>query len=189
MVESVRKFRGTPVLTVSSLPGFILVDNSLNAVASNTEAIRILTFPNLPERIKRLEVFLADKIRSGLVQRQSAHQLEFVKEFRSGKRRYICRGFQLDVNEKGKRFAAILLERSTCGGALALSQIAQQYELTHREEETVALLLQGLTSKEIAARMNISPNTVKAFLRITMVKMGVSTRSGIVGKVVGSNGE
>jgi DNA-binding CsgD family transcriptional regulator len=46
-------------------------------------------------------------------------------------------------------------------------------------------LLQGLTSKEIAARMSISPNTVKAFLRLVMVKMGVSTRSGIVGRVVG----
>jgi DNA-binding CsgD family transcriptional regulator len=46
-------------------------------------------------------------------------------------------------------------------------------------------LLQGLTSKEIAQRMGISPNTVKAFLRLVMVKMGVSTRSGIVGKIVG----
>jgi DNA-binding CsgD family transcriptional regulator len=33
--------------------------------------------------------------------------------------------------------------------------------------------------------MKISPNTVKAFLRIVMVKMGVSTRSGILGKVIG----
>jgi DNA-binding CsgD family transcriptional regulator len=30
--------------------------------------------------------------------------------------------------------------------------------------------------------MAISPNTVKAFLRMIMVKMGVSTRSAIVGK-------
>jgi DNA-binding CsgD family transcriptional regulator len=31
--------------------------------------------------------------------------------------------------------------------------------------------------------MNISPNTVKAFFRLVMTKMSVSTRSGIVGKV------
>jgi hypothetical protein len=44
--------------------------------------------------------------------------------------------------------------------------------------------------------MNISPNTVKAFVHLVMVKMGVSTRSGIIGKMVGvdntrngSNGE
>jgi DNA-binding CsgD family transcriptional regulator len=65
--------------------------------------------------------------------------------------------------------------------------MSEQFALTERERETVELLLQGLTSKEIAIRMNISPNTVKAFLRLVMVKMGVSTRSGIVGRVVGSS--
>jgi len=45
------------------------------------------------------------------------------------------------------------------------------------------LLTLGLTSKEIASRMNISPNTVKAFFRMVMTKMLVSTRSGIVGKI------
>jgi DNA-binding CsgD family transcriptional regulator len=50
----------------------------------------------------------------------------------------------------------------------------------------VEYLIQGLTSKEIAVRMNISPNTVKAFLRLVMVKMKVSTRSGIAGKITGS---
>jgi hypothetical protein len=50
----------------------------------------------------------------------------------------------------------------------------------------VEFLLQGLTSKEIANRMNISVNTVKAFLRLIMVKMNVSTRSGIAGKVARS---
>jgi DNA-binding CsgD family transcriptional regulator len=46
-------------------------------------------------------------------------------------------------------------------------------------------LLEGLTSKEIADRMGISPNTVKAFIRLVMVKMNVSTRSGIIGRIVG----
>jgi DNA-binding CsgD family transcriptional regulator len=44
--------------------------------------------------------------------------------------------------------------------------------------------MQGLTNKEIGQRMNISPNTVKAFLKLIMMKMGVSTRSGIIGKTV-----
>jgi DNA-binding CsgD family transcriptional regulator len=71
---------------------------------------------------------------------------------------------------------------------MAVAQIGQDFELTKREKETVELLIQGLTSKEIATRMKISPNTVKAFLRIVMVKMGVSTRSGILGKVIGPGG-
>ena len=80
--------------------------------------------------------------------------------------------------------SVLLLERYSSGSA-ALEQVAKQFDLTDRERETVELLLQGLTSKEIAIRMGISPNTVKAFLRLVMVKMGVSTRSGIVGRVSG----
>jgi DNA-binding CsgD family transcriptional regulator len=77
----------------------------------------------------------------------------------------------------------LLLERHSFSAA-GLSDALGQFDLTPRELETVTLLVEGLTSKQIAARMNISPNTVKAFLRLVMVKMDVSTRSGIVGKIV-----
>jgi hypothetical protein len=33
--------------------------------------------------------------------------------------------------------------------------------------------------------MNISPNTVKAFLRLVMTKAGVTTRAGLVGQMAG----
>jgi len=61
--------------------------------------------------------------------------------------------------------------------------VAKQYNLTSRELQAVELLTDGLRSKEIALRMQISPNTVKTFLRLVMLKMGVSTRSGIVRRV------
>ena len=32
--------------------------------------------------------------------------------------------------------------------------------------------------------MNISPNIVKAFLRLVMIKTGVSSRSAVVGKII-----
>ena len=76
----------------------------------------------------------------------------------------------------------ILLER-IAPKSVDISDVAQQFRLTQREQETVGLLTLGLTSKEIASRMNISPNTVKAFFRLVMTKMAVSTRAGIVGKI------
>lgn len=79
----------------------------------------------------------------------------------------------------------LLLERST-NGAATLGQICARFCLTPREQETVELLFEGMTNKEIANRMKISANTVKVFVRMVMVKMGVSTRSGIVGKIAGS---
>lgn len=176
------------MFSVTAEPGFVLLDHkSLAPVASNQEAIKILSYPTVPKRIKRLDQFIADRIRVALVNR-SSNGLDFAKEFKSGRRRYFCRTFRLDtISESMQVLAALLLERS-CSGTTAVSQIGEEFDLTERERETVQLLVQGLTSKEIAMRMNISPNTVKAFLRLVMVKMGVSTRSGILGKVIGPTG-
>jgi DNA-binding CsgD family transcriptional regulator len=77
-----------------------------------------------------------------------------------------------------------MLERRS-NEAAKLNEMSERFGLTAREQETVKYLLEGLTSKEIAQRMKISPNTVKAFLRLVMVKMSVSTRSGIIGRIVG----
>lgn len=170
-----------------SLPGFLLLDTSFNALAFNAEAVDILTYPSKPDRVKHLPLFLADKIRASLVTHQNGSGVEFAKVYKSGNRRYVCRAFRLECEEHGnnKVLTALLLERSL-SGATALTENSNEYDLTQREREAVALLLQGLTSKEIAARMGISPNTVKAFLRLVMVKMDVSTRSGIVGRIMTS---
>ena len=81
--------------------------------------------------------------------------------------------------------ALIVLEREV-PRSLALSHISQQFRLTHREQETVALLLQGLGNKEMAEHMRISENTVKTFLRTVTTKMDVSGRSAIVNRVLGA---
>ena len=170
-----------------AIPGFMLLDASLHPVAFSPEMLRILAYPTKPERIKQPDLFVFEKVRSSLVNQQSGHDLDFVKLYKSGRRRYLCRSFRLEYSENGKTryWIGILLERYSCG-VTVVTQLSQQFDLTSRERETIELLLQGLTSKEIAERMRISPNTVKAFLRLVMVKMGVSTRSGIVGKIVES---
>lgn len=76
----------------------------------------------------------------------------------------------------------LLIER-TASKLPPVSRLSDEYHLTHREQETVALLAHGLTNKEIAARLGVSVNTVKAFLRFVMFKVGVSTRTGIVGRL------
>jgi len=175
--------------SVLARPGLVVVDRALNLVASNVEAIQILTFPTLPEKISNLEGWLTKRIRAGLVERRSSAPLSFVEQFKSAKRTYRCRSFPMNLNGNADApnhpAIVLLFERST-NGAVRLAEICTRYGLTPREQETVMLLFEGLTSKEIADRMNISPNTVKAFLRLVMVKMGVSTRSGIVGKIAGS---
>jgi DNA-binding CsgD family transcriptional regulator len=65
----------------------------------------------------------------------------------------------------------------------AVLQAAAEYHLTDREQEALIGITMGLTCKEVAERMDISPNTVRAFLRLIMIKMGVPTRAGIVGRL------
>ena len=53
-----------------------------------------------------------------------------------------------------------------------LSHVSERFHLTPREQEVVQYLVEGLTSKEIAVRLEISPNTVKAFLHSVMITSG-----------------
>jgi DNA-binding CsgD family transcriptional regulator len=170
-----------------SANGFLLLDTGFNLLAANEPALQILCFPSQADRIKQPKVFIADRVRTALVDHRNHEGRTFVKEFTSGKRRYICKSFRVDCDGRYsvQPAFAVLLERDAAGSSV-LKEISEQFDLTQRECETIEFLLQGLTSKEIATRMKISPNTVKAFLRLVMVKMKVSTRSGIAGKIAAS---
>src|SRR5579884_4552631 len=62
-------------------------------------------------------------------------------------------------------------------------EIAVKYGLTKREQQALFGISTGLSNKEVAERMNISPNTVKSFLHIIMLKMGVTTRAEIAERI------
>jgi DNA-binding CsgD family transcriptional regulator len=66
----------------------------------------------------------------------------------------------------------------------SLDDVTEMYGLTDREREVMEGVSLGLTTKMLGDRMNISPNTVNAFLRMIMIKLGVTTRAGIVGKLL-----
>ena len=173
---------------VPSNSGFLLLDAGLNLIASNDPTLQILCFPSEANRINQPKLSLADRVRTTLLDHNHQGGTALVKEFKSGKRSYICKSFQVKCkgNHSLQPAFAVLLERDTASSHSTLPEISARFGLTQREGETVEFLLQGLTSKEIATRMQISPNTVKAFVRLIMVKMKVSTRSGIAGKIAGS---
>jgi DNA-binding CsgD family transcriptional regulator len=168
-----------------SAAGFLLMDSSLNPISYNAEAIQILGYPDKMTKLRRAEAFLVERIRSTLLSGRPLGSIPFVTEFRSGRRHYFCRAFLVDAHatDLSHPSIAVLLERGP-SGLIPLSQVSQRFNLTQREGEALAYLLQGLSSKEIANRMNVSTNTVKAFLRLIMIKTGVSSRSAIVGKIM-----
>jgi DNA-binding CsgD family transcriptional regulator len=168
----------------TSSAGFVLMDVSLSPISFNAEAAQILGYPNKIARPRRRDVFLT-KIRSTLLRLQASGESPFVAEIQSGRRRYVCRAFLVEspMKDSAQAHIAVLLERGP-SGLVRLSQVSHQLNLTRREQEALAYLLEGLSGKEIADRMNVSPNTVKAFLRLSMIKAGVSSRSAIVGKIM-----
>ena len=169
--------------------GFLLLDSSLKVLYASNEAVRIFTYPG-SSRPSTRDSLVGRKVRLQLVRHLPSLGSPSLSHLRSGKRRYLCRAFALgpDSNAPSRTGSfqptvAVLIERSD-RVRLELARLAQQYHLTERERQSMELVMHGLTTKEIAARMSISPNTVKAFLRLLMLKMGVSTRSGIVGKLI-----
>ena len=60
------------------------------------------------------------------------------------------------------------------------SQPASGPRLTERDKTVLRFILQGLTNKEIAARLEVSEGAVKASLRQVFGKLGVRTRSQLV---------
>ncbi len=50
-------------------------------------------------------------------------------------------------------------------------------DLTERERDILSLLVRGLTNKQIAAELNLSPGTVRIYVSQILTKLGVSNRT------------
>jgi DNA-binding CsgD family transcriptional regulator len=177
------------VSTVIARPGILIVDASFRVVASNKDAIQILTFPEGRDKLTHLNGQLSVHLRSCLIPRDAPARA-ILTELRSAKRIYRCRSFPLslvrpDTQGEPQPAMVIVLERKS-NGHVAAAEIARRFGLSQREQQVVQWLEDGLTSKEIGVRMKISANTVKGYIRLIMVKMDVNTRSGILGKILGT---
>ncbi|MEB8386288.1 response regulator transcription factor [Rhodobacteraceae bacterium KMM 6894] len=59
--------------------------------------------------------------------------------------------------------------------------------LTRREHEILGLLVDGLTNFQISARLGLSENTVKYYLKAIYQKLDVNSRGGAIAKYVSGN--
>ena len=186
--DSAEANSSTTWLPKRSDTGFLLLNAALKPLYVNPQAEEILFHPERPTKAKDFADQLASKIRTMVTNGRPNGRLSLCMEFLSGRRHYVCRFFDAGLpgnksSGSNESSLAVLLERSPEATADIL-KICDQYHLTPREGEAVRLLVRGLANKEIAARMEISPNTLKVFLRLAMMKMGVSSRSEIMSKFI-----
>jgi DNA-binding CsgD family transcriptional regulator len=172
--------RNTPRADMVS-EGLLLVDTALHTIAVDSGAVAILRDINgengPPDH-------LPQEIRALLNVESTRDSARAPVRLTAGKHEYSCCVFTLEAKTQGGAPILALYLKRLVSLQEAVHLAGANYHLTDREQETLIGVTMGLTSKELATRMNISPNTVKAFLRLLMIKMGVPTRAGIVGKLV-----
>ncbi len=165
--------------------GFLILNSSLKPLYVNRCAAEILFHPHTPSPAEDFLQQLASKLQLIVARSGPNGSISVSSEFRSGSRLYKCRLVTLEWPDRDTSEAslALLLERRHSAD-LDIREICRKHHLTPREAQAVELLLEGLANKEIAARMGISPNTVKVFFRLAMVKLGATSRSALMSKFI-----
>ena len=65
---------------------------------------------------------------------------------------------------------------------------ADAAKLAPREKETLTNLLRGLSDKEIASEMDLSPHTVRQYLKRIFRVYGVNSRAQLISLILGTHG-
>jgi len=82
------------------------------------------------------------------------------------------------------RFAALI---EAVGGAHAegvdFARVKDQFRLSNREVDVLAVLMSGSKDKEIARALGVSAGTVRAYLKSVRAKLRVTTRAALVNRV------
>ena len=171
--------------------GIVVTDLSLTPLAVDRGAAAILHGACLEElsdegSSNASSVQLPKEVLEFMHQRQSGDGATGETTFFSLGTEYVCRVFQIEPQNSLLQQPVLVLhfEKGATAPPDAVYRVAADYGLTDREQEALVGISLGLTSKELAKRMNISPNTVRAFLRLIMIKMDVSTRGGVVAKIL-----
>jgi DNA-binding CsgD family transcriptional regulator len=149
-------------------------------INANSEAVRLLGYRTTPAAGSDPLALLPEGLLAVLPAAEVPPE-GLALSFLLGRRRYSCRVFRMAPLGPGSPAYLLMIDRASAMLGDDITAV-QRYALTQREAELLRYLMTGLTNKEIGERMQISPNTVKAFLKLMMTKMGVSTRAAVVGR-------
>jgi DNA-binding CsgD family transcriptional regulator len=118
--------------------------------------------------------------------KESAEPPSPIDVFISLRRRYEVHGIILDGRLTGTttRYPCYLfyLERAN-PSAVILEKVFREKHLSPREQQLVRFLFSDMSNKEIGQALGLSPNTVKGYLKTLALKLGVSSRIGILSEI------
>ncbi len=162
--------------------GVLLIDAALRIIALDKGARQILANPASGSAE---EVTLSEELKSVLIGAVNEHSYSASYPFRSRDLDFRCRVFPLKqwVGSEHEPMFAVRL-RKVVSLSDAVQVLSRRFHLTSREQIVLFNIALGATGKEAAEHMNISPNTVKSFVKSIMLKLNVTSRAAVIGKLL-----
>lgn len=178
------KSQNPPLLAEAGLV-LVVTEPSLDIIAYDRGAANILNYRNQSDSKSGSAPCLPIEILEIIRNRKPSDRSSVKTHLKMGSQ-YICRLYLMESQNGSvtQPIVALHLERDVPSTSDTIREIVNKYHLTEREQQVLTGISRGLATKELAEQMNISPNTVKAFLRLVMIKMGVTKRAGIVAKIL-----
>jgi DNA-binding CsgD family transcriptional regulator len=158
--------------------GLVLVDSSLKSIGFDRGGALMLGYAPQMGLKGDLASYIPSEILSTIRARKPLDLALTRISFRVGDTEYLCRIHVVEVANRLSRepLLVLYLQKATIVNG-TVYDITRRYHLTVREAEVLRGMCAGLAPKELAKRLNISPNTVKSFIRLIMTKMRVTTRA------------
>jgi DNA-binding CsgD family transcriptional regulator len=170
--------------------GLVLLNMALQAIAADRGAVDIFRRHNLTSGSADHKIVqVPEDILAAIKNTIKADRPSSSFSIAVGESRYRCRTYVIQsesISLKGG-MVALHLDAET-DTRDPLSAVMAAYHLTEREGEALRGIALGLSTKEMADRMRISPNTVKSFVRLIMIKLNVTSRAAIMVKLLEKNG-
>lgn len=162
-----------------SSPGVLVVDRKNKLLYANEEAFRLLNNPReIPAEVRAL----CDEIRDSAGKGPQEPDARCALFWGEPEAPVSLRAFPIGAPAEGApaTHVMVLVEKVTEQRGLNLRKAKTQYGLSDREVEVVALVAQGMSNKEIGAKLFLSEYTIKDHIKNTMKKMGAASRSEII---------
>jgi len=175
-------------------PGILIMSSKSSSKFMNRRAWQLIQEINQSQSVETggllppLIMEMYAEVRKVLAQQKRDHfeQFEIRKIAGKPKRLVLLRGFAFLGEQNDHSSMVLILLESIRYREQPTSQVKERFQLTVREHHVVEHLLKGWTNKEIGSAMGISEQTVKSHISRIMTKIGASTRSDILLKVLGS---
>ena len=96
------------------------------------------------------------------------------------------RGYRLSGSKEPSARVGILIEQLVPFEAHLLERV-NAMELTMRQKEIALLSAKGLPNAEIARQLNITPNTLKDYLKSIYARLDINSHQQLVGRLSGDH--